>query len=94
MINFLSMEEVAVRMGVSRQTIYNWYRFKRTNPDNEYSKLLPAPIKGVRNQLLWNEKDIARLTEFKEIIPQGRNGVMGSITQRYQKNSKWRKKEV
>lgn len=82
-------EEVCVAVGVSLQTINNWYRFKRENPDDEYAKILPEPITlNVRRQKVWTQKDIDTLKRFKETKPKGRSGVMGSVTQRYQKNVK------
>lgn len=89
MKTLLNMEEVAVSVGVSRQTIYNWYRFKAENPDNEYAKMLPDFIViGSHRLRLWNKSDINDLIRFKKIIPKGRNGVMGKVTQMYVKNDK------
>lgn len=80
-------EEVCVAVGVSLQTINNWYRFKKENPDDMYAKMLPDPIiLKTRRQKVWTHNDIETLKRFKEMKPKGRNGVMGSVTQRYQKN--------
>lgn len=79
-----TIEEVAVAIGVSVQTIKNWYRFKKKFPDNEYAKFLPEPeILGKRHQKVWDKSSIDALRHYKNIIPKGRNGVMGEITQRY-----------
>ncbi len=85
----LKLEEVAILIGSSGKSINNWYWFKRENPDNEYAKLLPDFVQdGPRQTRYWKESDIWKLLEFKQAIPQGRNGIMGSITQKY-----YRKKE-
>lgn len=83
----LKLEEVAVIIGSSFKSINNWYAFKRANPDNEYAKMLPDFIQnGERQTRYWREGDLWRLIEFKQSIPQGRNGIMGCITQKYYRN--------
>ena len=80
----LKVEEVAILIGSSGKTINNWYWFKRENPKNEYVKLLPDFIQyGPRQTRYWKESDVWKLLEFKKTIPQGRNGIMGSVTQKY-----------
>lgn len=80
----LKLEEVALRVDVSFKTINNWYMFRKQNPDNEYAKMLPNFIQsGARQTRYWRESDIWKLIEFKQAIPQGRNGIMGDITQKY-----------
>ena len=80
----LKLEEVAVVVGSSFKSINNWYWFKRENPDNEYAKMLPDYLQaGPRKPRYWKESDIWKLIAFKQSIPQGRNGVMGSVTQKY-----------
>ena len=80
----LRIEEVAMLIGSSVQSINNWYRFKKENPDNEMSKLLPEfKQAGDRQTRYWSSEDVWKLLEFKKSIPHGRNGVMGSVTQRY-----------
>lgn len=82
----LRIEEVAVLCGVSTQTINIWYRFKKENPDNEYAKLLPEFQRiGTHGQRFWDKSDINAILNFKTKMPTGRNGVMGSVTQRYLK---------
>lgn len=82
----LKLEEVALRVDVSFKTINNWYMFRKQNPDNEYAKMLPDFIQsGARQTRYWRESDIWKLIEFKQAIPQGRNGIMGEITQKYYK---------
>ena len=86
----LRVEEVAVEIGSSLNTINNWYRFKRENPDNKYAKLLPDfyQFEGPRQTRYWKKSDIPKLIDFKTSIPKGCNGIMGSVTQRYYKKKK------
>ena len=85
----LRLEEVAVLLGCSSKSINNWYWFRRENPDNEYAKLLPDYIQeGLRQTRYWKLSDIPKLREFKLSIPQGRGGIMGSITQKYYRKDK------
>ena len=80
----LKLEEVAILIDSSGKSINNWYMFKKANPDNEYAKMLPEFVQeGPRQTRYWKESDIWKLLEFKKSIPQGRNGVMGCITQKY-----------
>ncbi len=82
----LTIEQVAVTCRVSCQTINNWYKFKRENPDNEYARMLPDFIVlGGHNQRFWDKSDLNALVNFKQISPKGCKGVMGSVTQRYVK---------
>lgn len=79
--------ETSVLCGISVETLNLWYRFKKYNPDNNYAKMLPEIKHKEDNNKVryWNEEDIYKLVEFKSTIPQGRNGVMGKITQKYVK---------
>lgn len=80
----LKLEEVAILIGSSGKSINNWYWFKRENPDNEYAKMLPDYVQyGPRQTRYWKESDIWKLIEYKQLIPKGRAGVMGSVTQKY-----------
>lgn len=82
----LKAVEVALLIDVSVPTLNNWYVFKRNNPDNEMAKLLPDPIQKTNRQTrYWKESDIPKLLEFRTKIVWGRNGFMGSVTQRYAK---------
>ena len=81
----LKVQEVAVAIDASVQTINGWYKFKKENPDNELAKLLPDYTReesGKRTRY-WNQSDIWKMIQFKKSIPQGCRGVMGSVTQRY-----------
>lgn len=86
MRTLLKVEEVAVLVGVSKQTIDNWYRFKKENPDNKYAQMLPDFVRiGGHGQKFWDKADIDYLIKYKSITPKGCKGVMGSVTQRYVK---------
>jgi len=75
----IKIEELAMRIDSSVQTINNWYKWKRENPDNELASLLPDYTQeGNRQTRYWNTKDIWKLLEFKTKIVHGRNGVMGT----------------
>lgn len=88
----LTIAELAAAIGSSVQTISGWYRWKKENPEHEYAKRLPDFFRlGAHRTRHWHESDIPKLIEFKNSIPQGRNGIMGSVTQRYYKNSRWNK---
>lgn len=79
MDNKIKIEELAMRIDSSVQTINNWYKWKRENPDNELASLLPEYTQeGNRQTRYWNTKDIWMLIEFKTKIVHGRNGVMGT----------------
>lgn len=85
----LKIEEVALLVGCSCKTINNWYAWKKTNPDNELVKLLPDFTQsGQRQTRYWKQADVYKLIEFKTKIPQGRNGILGSVTQKYLKKDK------
>lgn len=82
----LKIEEVALMLGVSTQTINIWYRWARENPDNELAKLVPQYVQtGSRQTRYWTQSDVWKLVEFSKSIPRGRNGIMGDITQRRKK---------
>lgn len=79
----LRIEEVALLVGSSTQTINNWYRWKKTNPEHPLAKLLPDYVQeGNRQMRFWKNSDVWSIVEFKNSIPHGRNGILGDITQR------------
>lgn len=87
--NLLKVEELAIRIGSSVPTISSWYRWKRANPEHEMAKMLPEFERhGAHRTRYWRVEDVEKIMEFKASIPQGRNGVMGSITQKYVKKDK------
>lgn len=91
----LRIEEVAIFVGVSVNTVNSWYRFKKQNPEDDYAKLLPEYKQdgGDRSVRYWDEADIDKLLEFKSKRPTGRNGVMGTVTQKYVKKENKHGKE-
>ena len=83
------IEQVAAEVGVSTQTINNWYKFKRENPRTQLARQLPKFVKSkITGTRYWSAEDIEKLKEFKENKPSGRNGRMASVTQRYVKKEK------
>lgn len=89
MSRYLKIEEVALTIGSSVQTINNWYRWKKIEPNNEYASLLPDYIqKGNKQTRYWKAEDIWQLIEFKKAIPHGRLGILGKITQPKKKGEK------
>lgn len=82
--NLLNVQEVAVYIGSSVQTIGSWYKWKEENPNHELAKMLPNYKRiGNRNTRYWERDDLDKLIQFKCSLPQGRNGIMGSVTQKY-----------
>lgn len=82
----LKVEEVALTIGSSCQTINNWYRWKRLHPENEYAQLLPDYIQSAPRQArYWKSSDIWKLIKFKNSIPHGKYGILSDITQLYRK---------
>lgn len=78
MEGYIKIEELAMRIDSSVQTINNWYKWKRENPEHELASLLPDYTQeGNRQTRFWNVKDIWKLVEFKTAIVHGRNGIMG-----------------
>ena len=88
-MKLLKASEVAFLVGVSVETLDLWYKFKKENPDNEYAKILPAIKHEPETSRVryWTEDDVLKVAEFKSAIPQGRNGILGSVTRRYTRNS-------
>ena len=85
----LNLNEVAMLVGVSVQTINSWYRWKSLHPEHELTKLLPEFTRiGNRNTRYWNQSDVWKLLEFRSSIPQGCKGIMGDVTQRYYRKKK------
>lgn len=86
---YLTIEEVAVLIGVSCKTINNWYWYKRTNPNNEITNLLPNYVQErPTSARYWKQSELGKFTEFQSHIVRGRNGFMGSITQKYYHDKK------
>lgn len=80
----LNLNEIALLVGVSTQTINSWYKWKKLHPEHELTKLIPDFTRiGNRNTRYWKQADAWQLIEFRSSIPQGRNGIMGDVTQRY-----------
>jgi hypothetical protein len=84
----LRIEEVALLVNSSTQTINNWYRWKALNPNHPLAQKLPNYIQnGARQTRYWKKSDIWSITEFKNSIPHGRGGILGEITQKRYRRS-------
>ena len=82
--DLLNVQEVAVLIKSSVPTISSWYRWKNLHPEHEMAKLLPEFERhGPHRARYWKYSDITRLLDFKNSITQGRNGIMGDVTQKY-----------
>ena len=84
----LTVTELACEVGCSIQTLNSYYRFKLENPDSDVAKALPdytVEIGGHRTRY-WTMADAEAIKRFRAGIPQGRNGILGSVTQRYVKS--------
>lgn len=90
----LRIEELALLTDTSTQTINNWYRWKRLHPEHEYAKLLPDYVQsGPRQKRYWHKSDIWLITQFKNSIPHGRNGILGDVTQKAHRKERMNKNE-
>ena len=79
----LTLYEVAICLDRSLQTINNWYKWKRENPNNKWAKMLPDYMQaGERQERFWRGKDIKALIKFRDNVPWG---VLSDVTQRYVK---------
>lgn len=91
----LKIEEVAVAVGVSMHTIENWYRFKHKHPDNEFAQMLPVFYQEAPRQTrYWKQSDISQLLKCKNLVPRGRNGFLGDVTQVYYRKKQKEKKDA
>lgn len=78
---FLRIEEVALLIGASTQTVNNWYRWKALHPEHPLASKLPDYIQEKPRQTrYWKRSDIWSLAEFKSSIPHGCKGILGEIT--------------
>lgn len=82
----INVQELAYRVGCSIQTIGSYYRFKEQYPTEELAMMLPDFVRqGNRNTRYWKESDVAEIIKFRSVMPQGRKGALGRITQKYVK---------
>ena len=82
----LKIEEVALLVNSSTQTINNWYRWKALHPEHPLAQKLPDYTQaGARQTRYWKKSDVWSIAEFKNSIPHGRGGILGEITQRKQR---------
>jgi len=87
----LKIEEVAMRVGVSVQTLNRWYKYKKDNPKDAMAKLIPA-YKKVKHPTgfmrVWQMDDVYKLIEFRANVVPGRCGKMGAYKGKGTKNGK------
>ena len=79
---FIGIGELAFILGVNQFTVERWYKFKKENPENEYAKLLPEPVrianaKNIKTRY-WKESDLPALKTFQNAIVPGTKGFMKS----------------
>ncbi|MBR6381441.1 MAG: hypothetical protein IKS07_07205 [Lachnospiraceae bacterium] len=80
----MTLTEVACEVGCSVQTLNTYYKFKMENPDSDIAMMLPDYIrKGNRRTRYWSPEDVEAIKAFREMLPKGRYGLLGSVTQRY-----------
>lgn len=85
-MELLTAQQVVVMLGISENTLNFWYRFKREHPENEIAQMLPDYTKeNEKSKRYWKRTDLDKLIKFQNSLPKGRNGIMGGITQRYNK---------
>ena len=78
----LRIEEVALLVGCSTQTLNNWYRWKKIHLEHPLASKLPDYIQnGPRQTRYWRKSDIWSIVEFKNLLPHGRSGILGDVTQ-------------
>ena len=81
---YLTVNQVGAYIGRSEHAINYWYKWKKDNPDHELAALLPDYVQeGKRGTRLWKKSDVWKLLEFKQKVPQGRNGIMNDSIQKY-----------
>ena len=85
----LNAQQVATLANVSTPTLNTWYKWKQLNPEHELAKMLPDYIQvGDRQTRYWSSESVWMVLAFKDKIPRGRNGILGSVTQKYIKKEK------
>lgn len=90
-MNGMKIEEVAVKLGVSVQTLNRWYKFKRENPKDDISRRLPMykKVKCATGFVrVWTDNQLQELVEFKSLVTPGRTGKMGKYKGKGTKNGK------
>lgn len=76
----MKIEQVAMRLGVSVQTLNRWYKYKKQNPEDTLAQGIPqyTLINTSRGRVrFWTEEDVWNLIKFKQSIVSGRAGKMG-----------------
>ena len=80
-MNDMRIEEVAMIIGVSVQTLERWYKFKKEHPESDVAQEIPdykvASTLGSRRTRLWTQEAVFSLMQFKTERKLGRTGKMG-----------------
>lgn len=88
--DYLTASQVANKLGVSVKTLTTWYAFYNDSSIEKPKNMPQLPMyvqEHVQGPRYWNKADIEKLKKFRDWVPRGRNGVMGSINNKY-----WKKK--
>ena len=84
--SLLTASNVANELGVSVKTLTTWYKWYNDpsihKPDN--CPELPCYIQdSPRGKRLWDEGCLYQLKLFRDWVPKGRNGLMGTVNKQY-----------
>ena len=78
----LTSVEVCYMLGIAESTLRNWIKWYKQDGTN--CPELPLPHK-VGNKNYWNRSDMGKMFAFRDWVPHGRNGRMGSVNRKYWK---------
>lgn len=82
----LSSNKVAQALDISVSTLNNWYKWTAACHEElpEGMPVLPVYVQHTpRGPRYWNEEDISQLEAFRDWLPKGRGGVMGTWNARF-----------
>lgn len=77
---YMTSVEVCYLLGVTENTLRNWYKWYKIKEAD--CPELPMPEK-IKNKNYWHKSDLNKLIVFKNWIPKGRNGVMGVVNRKF-----------
>lgn len=84
--NYYTTTKVAQHLDITVVTLTNWYKWYN-DPEQFKPKGMPQLPEYIqeksRGPKYWKKSDLPKLQKFKEWIPKGRNGLMGSVSSRY-----------
>ena len=82
----LTASEVANKLGVSVKTLtiwYKWYNDSSIQKPKDCPELPMYQQDSPHGKRFWDKKHISKLKKFKNWVPKGRNGLMGSINKQF-----------